>query len=99
MHWSGGGQFDSAFGPVNGLVKPWSNLVNPSQTWSNFSELWEMYPGPRFEVFGHSGPQSGQKRLGQPLVKLGQPWSNLVNPSQTWSNFGKYVPDLFLGVI
>ena len=21
-------------------------LVNPSQTWSNFSELWEVYPGP-----------------------------------------------------
>ena len=51
MHWSGGGQFDSAFGLVNGPVKPRSNLVNPSQTWSNFSELWEMYPGPRFEGF------------------------------------------------
>uniref|UniRef100_A0A2N9FL57 Aminotransferase-like plant mobile domain-containing protein n=1 Tax=Fagus sylvatica TaxID=28930 RepID=A0A2N9FL57_FAGSY len=32
-HWSGDGQFDSAFGPVNGLVKPWSNLgtVDPSR--------------------------------------------------------------------
>uniref|UniRef100_A0A2N9HSR7 Uncharacterized protein n=1 Tax=Fagus sylvatica TaxID=28930 RepID=A0A2N9HSR7_FAGSY len=31
----GGGQFDSAFGLVNGPVKPRSNLVNLSQTWSN----------------------------------------------------------------
>uniref|UniRef100_A0A2N9FTA2 Uncharacterized protein n=1 Tax=Fagus sylvatica TaxID=28930 RepID=A0A2N9FTA2_FAGSY len=43
-------------------------------------------------VFGHSGPPSGQKRLGQPLVKLGQPWSNLVNPSQTWSNLREMCP-------
>uniref|UniRef100_A0A2N9H0J7 Uncharacterized protein n=1 Tax=Fagus sylvatica TaxID=28930 RepID=A0A2N9H0J7_FAGSY len=64
-----------------------STLVKPGQTWSKFSELWEMYPGPRFEGFGHSGPQSGQKRLGQLLVNLA--WSNLVNPSQIWSNFGK----------
>ncbi len=42
-------------------------------------------------------------RVGNGLVKprsnLGQPWSNLVNPSQTCSNFGKRVPDLLLGVI
>uniref|UniRef100_A0A2N9IQP0 Reverse transcriptase RNase H-like domain-containing protein n=1 Tax=Fagus sylvatica TaxID=28930 RepID=A0A2N9IQP0_FAGSY len=49
-HWSRGGQFDPVFGLVNGPVKPWSNLVNLGQTWSNLlSELWEMYPGPRFE--------------------------------------------------
>uniref|UniRef100_A0A2N9EMJ3 Aminotransferase-like plant mobile domain-containing protein n=1 Tax=Fagus sylvatica TaxID=28930 RepID=A0A2N9EMJ3_FAGSY len=30
-------------------------------------------------VFGYSGLQLGQKRLGQTSVKLGQPWSNLVN--------------------
>uniref|UniRef100_A0A2N9HJ77 Reverse transcriptase domain-containing protein n=1 Tax=Fagus sylvatica TaxID=28930 RepID=A0A2N9HJ77_FAGSY len=43
----GGGQSDPVFGLVNGLVKPRSNLVNLSQTWSKLSELWEMYPGPR----------------------------------------------------
>jgi hypothetical protein len=31
-----------------------------------------------------SGQQSGQT-----LVKLGQPWSNLVNSSQTWSTLVK----------
>uniref|UniRef100_A0A2N9HGJ3 Aminotransferase-like plant mobile domain-containing protein n=1 Tax=Fagus sylvatica TaxID=28930 RepID=A0A2N9HGJ3_FAGSY len=40
-----------------------------------------------------AGPQSGQKRLGQTSVKLGQLWSNLVNLGQTWSDFGKCVPD------
>ena len=48
-----------------------------------------MCPDRISRIFGHSGPPSGQKRLGQPLVKLGQPWSNLVNPSQTWSNFSE----------
>uniref|UniRef100_A0A2N9H482 Uncharacterized protein n=1 Tax=Fagus sylvatica TaxID=28930 RepID=A0A2N9H482_FAGSY len=35
----GSGQFDSAFGLVNGLVKPRSNLVNLSQTWSNLVKI------------------------------------------------------------
>uniref|UniRef100_A0A2N9G964 DUF7745 domain-containing protein n=1 Tax=Fagus sylvatica TaxID=28930 RepID=A0A2N9G964_FAGSY len=35
-HW--GGQFDLAFGPVNGLVKPWSNLVNLGQSPPNFGK-------------------------------------------------------------
>uniref|UniRef100_A0A2N9FKH1 Aminotransferase-like plant mobile domain-containing protein n=1 Tax=Fagus sylvatica TaxID=28930 RepID=A0A2N9FKH1_FAGSY len=30
-----GGQFDPVFGLVNGPVKPWSNLVNLGQTWSD----------------------------------------------------------------
>uniref|UniRef100_A0A2N9GC22 Uncharacterized protein n=1 Tax=Fagus sylvatica TaxID=28930 RepID=A0A2N9GC22_FAGSY len=78
-HRSSGGQFDSAFGLVNGSVKlgqPWSNLVKLGQNSLN--------PGKRIldrvsRVFGHSGPRSGWKRSGQTLVKLGQPWSNLVN--------------------
>uniref|UniRef100_A0A2N9F891 Uncharacterized protein n=1 Tax=Fagus sylvatica TaxID=28930 RepID=A0A2N9F891_FAGSY len=40
----GGGQFDPVFGLVNGPVKPWSNLVNLGQTWSDlvkFSETLE----------------------------------------------------------
>uniref|UniRef100_A0A2N9I6H3 Aminotransferase-like plant mobile domain-containing protein n=1 Tax=Fagus sylvatica TaxID=28930 RepID=A0A2N9I6H3_FAGSY len=54
--WSGSGQFDSAFGLVNGPVKPWSNLVNLGQTCrvgngsvkprSNLVKLREMCPGP-----------------------------------------------------
>ena len=74
-------------------------LVNPGQTWSTLVKLGQTSPnsGKRIlgrisRVFGHSGPH----RVRNDLVN---PWSNLVNPSQTWSNFGKYVPDLLLGVI
>uniref|UniRef100_A0A2N9GKK3 Reverse transcriptase RNase H-like domain-containing protein n=1 Tax=Fagus sylvatica TaxID=28930 RepID=A0A2N9GKK3_FAGSY len=35
------------------------------------------------------GLKSGQKWLGQPSVKLGQPWSNLVNSGRIWSNLLK----------
>uniref|UniRef100_A0A2N9FSP5 Aminotransferase-like plant mobile domain-containing protein n=1 Tax=Fagus sylvatica TaxID=28930 RepID=A0A2N9FSP5_FAGSY len=83
--WSG--QFDSAFGLVNGpgqtLVKlgqPWSNLVELGRS---LPELWEMYPGIHFEGFWASWT----------LVGLGTAWSNLgqtsVNPSQTWSTLVK----------
>uniref|UniRef100_A0A2N9J683 Uncharacterized protein n=1 Tax=Fagus sylvatica TaxID=28930 RepID=A0A2N9J683_FAGSY len=85
------------------LGQTWSTL---GLNWSNLSKLWEMYPGPRFEGFGYSGPQSGQKRLGQTSVKLGQLRSNLVNPSQTWSTLvklgqisGNVSQDLLLEVI
>uniref|UniRef100_A0A2N9I2Q2 Uncharacterized protein n=1 Tax=Fagus sylvatica TaxID=28930 RepID=A0A2N9I2Q2_FAGSY len=102
-YWLGGDQFDSAFVPVNGPVKPRSNLVNLGQTWSNLVDILQTsgkcIPGRVSRVFGHSGPQLGQEQLSQPLVKLGQSWSNLVNPSQIWSNFGKCVPDLLLGSI
>uniref|UniRef100_A0A2N9GVP3 Uncharacterized protein n=1 Tax=Fagus sylvatica TaxID=28930 RepID=A0A2N9GVP3_FAGSY len=39
--WSMSGQSDSAFGLVNGPVKPWSNLVNLGQTWSNLVEVFQ----------------------------------------------------------
>uniref|UniRef100_A0A2N9I3E8 Uncharacterized protein n=1 Tax=Fagus sylvatica TaxID=28930 RepID=A0A2N9I3E8_FAGSY len=98
-HWSRGGQFDSVFGLVNGPVKPWSNLVNLGQTWSNSVKHGQSslnsgkcIPDHVSRVFGHSGPQSGQKRFGQPLVKLGQLRSNLVNPGQTWSNLWEMCP-------
>uniref|UniRef100_A0A2N9HC12 Aminotransferase-like plant mobile domain-containing protein n=1 Tax=Fagus sylvatica TaxID=28930 RepID=A0A2N9HC12_FAGSY len=42
----GSGQFDSAFGLVNGPVKPWSNLVNLGQTWSNLVKLGQNSPNP-----------------------------------------------------
>uniref|UniRef100_A0A2N9HH04 Uncharacterized protein n=1 Tax=Fagus sylvatica TaxID=28930 RepID=A0A2N9HH04_FAGSY len=63
----GGGQFDPAFGLVNGP----SNL---GQTWSNFEKC---IPDQVLRVFWHSGPQSGQKQLGQTSVNLGQTWSKL----------------------
>ena len=59
-----------------------------------------MYPGPHLEGFW---AQWGPSRVGNGSVKprsnFGQPQSNLVNPSQTWSNPGKCVPDLLLEVI
>uniref|UniRef100_A0A2N9GJ14 Aminotransferase-like plant mobile domain-containing protein n=1 Tax=Fagus sylvatica TaxID=28930 RepID=A0A2N9GJ14_FAGSY len=62
------------FGLVNGPVKPWSNLVNLGQTWSNLVKalqtLGNVSRTAFRRVFGHSGPQSGQKRSGQTLVKL-----------------------------
>uniref|UniRef100_A0A2N9H3Z4 Uncharacterized protein n=1 Tax=Fagus sylvatica TaxID=28930 RepID=A0A2N9H3Z4_FAGSY len=90
--WSRSGQFDSAFGLVNGLVKlgqPWSNLVKILRTLGNVSRT-------AFRGFsGHSGPQSGQKRLGQTLVKLGQPWSTLVQHGQTSGDVSRI---FFLGL-
>uniref|UniRef100_A0A2N9HB65 Reverse transcriptase domain-containing protein n=1 Tax=Fagus sylvatica TaxID=28930 RepID=A0A2N9HB65_FAGSY len=60
----GSGQFDSAFGLVNGPVKPWSNLWDPSRVretaWSNLGQTW-----------------STPVKLGQPLVKLGQTLGNV----------------------
>uniref|UniRef100_A0A2N9F119 Integrase catalytic domain-containing protein n=1 Tax=Fagus sylvatica TaxID=28930 RepID=A0A2N9F119_FAGSY len=93
----GGGQFDPVFGLVNGPVKPWSNLVNLGQTWS--PKLWEMYPGLHFKGFwarwDPSRVGNGSVKPRSNLVKLR---SNLVNPSQTWSNLGKCVSDLLLGI-
>uniref|UniRef100_A0A2N9FQT2 Uncharacterized protein n=1 Tax=Fagus sylvatica TaxID=28930 RepID=A0A2N9FQT2_FAGSY len=78
----GGGQFDPVFGLVNGPVKPWSNLVNLGQTWSNLVKalqtLGECIPDYISRVSGHGGSQSGWKRLGQ----------TSVNPSQTWISAG-----------
>jgi hypothetical protein len=73
-------QFSFRSGPRSGqtLVKlgqPWSNLVEFGQSSPNSGKC---IPDRVSRVFGHSGPQSGQKRSGQTLVKLGQPWSNLV---------------------
>uniref|UniRef100_A0A2N9G105 Uncharacterized protein n=1 Tax=Fagus sylvatica TaxID=28930 RepID=A0A2N9G105_FAGSY len=52
-------------GSGNGLVKPRSNLVNPSQTWSTLVKLgqtkfgpWEMCPGPSsWELFDVASPR------------------------------------------
>uniref|UniRef100_A0A2N9HYW3 Uncharacterized protein n=1 Tax=Fagus sylvatica TaxID=28930 RepID=A0A2N9HYW3_FAGSY len=96
----GGGQFDSAFGPVNGSVKlrgPQSGQKRLGQTlvklWSTLVKLGQSSPNfgkcipdHVLRVSGYSGPQSGQKRLGQTLVKLGQSSSDL----------GKCILDLVL---
>uniref|UniRef100_A0A2N9G8Q9 Uncharacterized protein n=1 Tax=Fagus sylvatica TaxID=28930 RepID=A0A2N9G8Q9_FAGSY len=92
---NGGGQFDSAFGLVNGPVKPWSNLVNLGQTWSDlvkkFSKLLgNVSPGFISRVSGQVGPSRVRnglvKQLGQTLVNSGQTWSTLVKLGQTLGN-------------
>uniref|UniRef100_A0A2N9H255 Uncharacterized protein n=1 Tax=Fagus sylvatica TaxID=28930 RepID=A0A2N9H255_FAGSY len=68
--WSRGGQFDSVFGLVNGPVKPWSNLVNLGQTWSNLVKalqtLGKCIPNRVSRVSGHGGLPS---RAGNGSVK------------------------------
>ena len=97
-----GGQFDSAFGLVNGLVnspvKSWSNLVNLGQPWSNLVKAFQILGNVSRTTFRGFLGTVGPCRVGDGSVKprsnFGQPRSNLVNPSQTWSNLGKCVPDL-----
>uniref|UniRef100_A0A2N9HT36 Uncharacterized protein n=1 Tax=Fagus sylvatica TaxID=28930 RepID=A0A2N9HT36_FAGSY len=71
------------------LGQPWSNLVG---IWSKLSKLLEMYPGLHFKGFWARrtlvGLETARSNLGQ----------TSVNPSQTWSNLGKCVSDLLLGV-
>uniref|UniRef100_A0A2N9HWD4 Uncharacterized protein n=1 Tax=Fagus sylvatica TaxID=28930 RepID=A0A2N9HWD4_FAGSY len=67
----GGGQFDPVFGLVNGPVKPWSNLVNLGQTWSNFGQSspnsWRCIPDyisrVSGQVFDADEPSSDQAGL------------------------------------
>ena len=77
----------------------WSSqtLVKLGQTWSKLFELWEMYPGPRFEGFlGIVDPSWVRNGLVKLQSTLGQLWSNLVNLGKTWSDFGKCALDPFL---
>uniref|UniRef100_A0A2N9HYK2 Uncharacterized protein n=1 Tax=Fagus sylvatica TaxID=28930 RepID=A0A2N9HYK2_FAGSY len=91
-----GGQFDSAFGLVNGPVKPWSNLVELGQSSPN---SWEMYPGLHFEGFWAwwvlVGLETAWSNLGQTLVNSSQTWSTLVKLGQTLGNVSR---TFFLGV-
>uniref|UniRef100_A0A2N9G3M7 Aminotransferase-like plant mobile domain-containing protein n=1 Tax=Fagus sylvatica TaxID=28930 RepID=A0A2N9G3M7_FAGSY len=90
-------------GLVNGPVKPWSNLGQPSvklgRTWSKSSRLWEMYPGIHFEGFWASwtlvGPGTAWSNLGQTSVNPSQTWSTLVKLGQTLGNVSR---TFFLGV-
>ena len=71
MHWSGGGQFNPAFGLVNGPVKPRSNLVKLGQSSPNSGKC---IPNHILGVFW----------VWWTLVGSGTAWSNL---GQTWSKF------------
>ena len=85
-------------------------LVKLGQTGSNLVKLGQSsqdsgkcIPDPVLRVSRYIGPQSGRKwfgqtsvKLGRLLVKLGQPWSNLVNLGKTWSDFGKCTPNPIL---
>uniref|UniRef100_A0A2N9I3T6 Aminotransferase-like plant mobile domain-containing protein n=1 Tax=Fagus sylvatica TaxID=28930 RepID=A0A2N9I3T6_FAGSY len=64
----GGGQLNPTFGQVNTSAKPWSNLVNPGQTWSNLPKLREMCSRPHLEV-----PLTRWTLVGSTLLGLGRP--------------------------
>ena len=72
------------------LGQTWSTLVKLGQTWLKLSELWEMYPRPRFEVFlGIVDPSRVRNGLVKPrsnLVDFGQTWSTLVKLGQILGN-------------
>jgi hypothetical protein len=87
MHWLGGGQFDPAFGLVNGPVKSRSTLVKLGQSSPNSGKC---IPDPVLKLFGHGGPQSGQKRLGQTMVN---PCQTSVKLGQSSSNSGECLSD------
>uniref|UniRef100_A0A2N9HCQ4 Uncharacterized protein n=1 Tax=Fagus sylvatica TaxID=28930 RepID=A0A2N9HCQ4_FAGSY len=99
----GGGQFDPVFGLVNGPVKPWSNLVNLGQTWSNFGQSspnsWKCIPDYISRVSGQGGSlvglETARSNLGQTLVNPSQTWSTLVKLGQTLGNVSR---TFFLGV-
>ena len=74
------------------LGQTWSTLVEFGQSPLNSGKC---VPDHVLRVFGHGGPQSGQKRIGQTLVNLGQTWSTLVKLSQTPGNVSQA---FFLGL-
>uniref|UniRef100_A0A2N9F8X6 Uncharacterized protein n=1 Tax=Fagus sylvatica TaxID=28930 RepID=A0A2N9F8X6_FAGSY len=76
----GGGQFDPVFGLVNGPVKPWSNLVNLGQTWSDLVKALQTLGNvPRTSFQGFLG-KADPSRAGNSSVK-------------PRSNFGRFVPE------
>uniref|UniRef100_A0A2N9IGB8 Uncharacterized protein n=1 Tax=Fagus sylvatica TaxID=28930 RepID=A0A2N9IGB8_FAGSY len=104
--WSRGGQFDPVFGLVNGPVKPWSNLVNLGQTWSNLVKalqtLGKCIPDFISRVSGQGGTlvglETARSNLGQTSGQTwstSQTWSTLVKLGQTLGNVSR---TFFLGV-
>uniref|UniRef100_A0A2N9G307 Aminotransferase-like plant mobile domain-containing protein n=2 Tax=Fagus sylvatica TaxID=28930 RepID=A0A2N9G307_FAGSY len=64
-----GGQFDPVFGLVNSPVKPWSNLVNLGQTWSDLVKaLQTLGSVPRTSFQGFLG-KADPSRAGNSSVK------------------------------
>ena len=62
-------------------------LVKLGQIWSKLSELWEMYPGPRFAgFFGMVDPSRVRNGLVKPRSTLGQTWSTLGKLGQILGN-------------
>uniref|UniRef100_A0A2N9HIH3 Uncharacterized protein n=1 Tax=Fagus sylvatica TaxID=28930 RepID=A0A2N9HIH3_FAGSY len=73
----GGGQFDPVFGLVNGPVKPWSNLVNLGQTWSDLVKALQTLgsvPRTSFQGFlGKADPSRAGNSSVKPRSNFGQP--------------------------
>uniref|UniRef100_A0A2N9I134 Uncharacterized protein n=1 Tax=Fagus sylvatica TaxID=28930 RepID=A0A2N9I134_FAGSY len=65
----GGGQFDPVFGLVNGPVKPWSNLVNLGQTWSNLVKALQTLGDVSQTTFQGFPGTVGPSRVGNGSVK------------------------------
>uniref|UniRef100_A0A2N9IHV8 Aminotransferase-like plant mobile domain-containing protein n=1 Tax=Fagus sylvatica TaxID=28930 RepID=A0A2N9IHV8_FAGSY len=68
-HAKGGGQFDPVFGLVNGPVKPWSNLVNLGQTWSNLVKALQTLGDVSQTTFQGFPGTVGPSRVGNGSVK------------------------------
>uniref|UniRef100_A0A2N9FUH8 Aminotransferase-like plant mobile domain-containing protein n=1 Tax=Fagus sylvatica TaxID=28930 RepID=A0A2N9FUH8_FAGSY len=76
----GGGQFDPVFGLVNGPVKPWSNLVNLGQTWSDLVKaLQTLGSVPRTSFQGFLG-KADPSRAGNSSVKPRTPIDDQFSP-------------------
>jgi hypothetical protein len=75
--WLRGGQFDTVFGLVNGPVKPWSNLVNLGQTWSDLVKALQTLgnvPRTSFQGFlGKADPSRAGNSSVKPRSNFGQP--------------------------
>uniref|UniRef100_A0A2N9H976 Uncharacterized protein n=1 Tax=Fagus sylvatica TaxID=28930 RepID=A0A2N9H976_FAGSY len=73
----GGGQFDPVFGLVNSPVKPWSNLVNLGQTWSDLVKALQTLgsvPRTSFQGFlGKADPSRAGNSSVKPRSNFGQP--------------------------
>uniref|UniRef100_A0A2N9HHD3 Uncharacterized protein n=1 Tax=Fagus sylvatica TaxID=28930 RepID=A0A2N9HHD3_FAGSY len=71
----GGGQFDPVFGLVNSPVKPWSNLVNLGQTWSDLVKALQTLgnvPRTSFQGFlGKADPSRAGNSSVKPRFKFG----------------------------
>uniref|UniRef100_A0A2N9I9Y9 Uncharacterized protein n=1 Tax=Fagus sylvatica TaxID=28930 RepID=A0A2N9I9Y9_FAGSY len=72
-----GGQFDPVFGLVNSPVKPWSNLVNLGQTWSDLVKALQTLgsvPRTSFQGFlGKADPSRAGNSSVKPRSNFGQP--------------------------